>query len=198
MPSKKPASPRTQLRTLGFLGNISDDKGIRTFIDVCEQLQQRDASFRALIAGPCDTPDIKDYVNEAVRRIAGLEYLGPLYGADKSEFFDTIDLLLFPSEYRNEAEPLVIYEANSRAVPVLATSLGCIPEALRAGGGSVVDIAQFIPQTLQSIQDWQLSPNTFAMLSRSTLQATQNRRTLSKRALEALLAELSAPTDPSR
>jgi glycosyltransferase involved in cell wall biosynthesis len=195
LPAKQLPSPRTQLHTLGFLGNISDDKGIQDFIAVCEQLQHRGIPFRALIAGPYEQADIAAYVSEAINQLPGLAYLGPLYDDDKFKFLDSIDLLLFPSKYRNEAEPLVIYEANSRGVHVIATNRGCIPEALRHGGGEAVTLTEFVPHCIHAIQQWQQRPDTFTALSHAALMATESNRNSSVKALNSVLTELSAQTD---
>ena len=47
--------------------------------------------------------------------------LGPVAGAAKQRFFETIDIFFFPSRYRMEAQPLVMLEALSYGVATLAT-----------------------------------------------------------------------------
>ena len=185
-----PATVRQRLYTIGFLGNLMFEKGIQEFVAVCEALHQGGVDFRAQIAGPVTSPDTEQFMSDATKRIPELEMLGPCYGDAKLAFLDSIDLLLFPSRYRNEAEPLVIYEANSRGVYVLATGRGCIAEVLRDGGGEVLPSAEFVSVAQSRIVVWQQNPGMAAELSRSALAAMDQRRTTSRRTLQELTREL--------
>jgi glycosyltransferase involved in cell wall biosynthesis len=62
--------------------------------------------------------------------------LGPVGPTQKDEFYKSIDLFLFPSQFAQEAAPLVLYEAQSAGVPCLASDRGVIAEML---GGDVWD-----------------------------------------------------------
>jgi len=53
---------------------------------------------------------------------------GFLNTADKSEVFAGGGILLLPSRYRNETLPLVLIEALAAGIPVVASSIGGIPE----------------------------------------------------------------------
>ncbi len=64
--------------------------------------------------------------------------MGPLYGAQKEQFYRQLDVFLFPTNYANEAEPLVIYEAMRQGVHVIACDRGSIAEMLGNGAGLAV------------------------------------------------------------
>ena len=57
-------------------------------------------------------------------------------GASKDAFFRSIDVFLFPTRYKIEGQPLVILEAMSYGVPVVATSQGYCAELIERGGAS--------------------------------------------------------------
>jgi glycosyltransferase involved in cell wall biosynthesis len=42
-------------------------------------------------------------------------------------FYRRLDVFLFPSSYKHEAEPLVVLEAARAGVPTVAFDTGCIP-----------------------------------------------------------------------
>jgi glycosyltransferase involved in cell wall biosynthesis len=66
---------------------------------------------------------------------AGARFPGPLTGADLDAAYATADLLVLPS--RAETYGMVVTEALARGIPVLATAVGGVPEALgRAPDGS--------------------------------------------------------------
>jgi len=119
-------TPHKRLRRVGFLSNITLDKGIDRFLDVAGQLGA--LGIEAHIAGPIVTPGLKDYFDERVRRLGNVKYLGPVFGEDKREFYRNIDLFILPSRYINEAEPLVIYEALAAGLPIAVTARGCLCE----------------------------------------------------------------------
>ena len=194
LPTSPPAIIRTRLRTLGFLSNISFEKGISDFIELCEALQRRNIDFQARVAGPCDSPKVKQYLSDATHRIDQLEYIGPCYGNDKTAFFDSIDVFVFPSRYRNEAEPLVIHEANSRAVHVIASPRGCIQELSRSGGGEVITRSPFAEQAGRRIEYLQHHPTEVKNNSSAAIDAMQRRSRTSQDSLRALLAELTPST----
>ena len=116
------------LSTVGFLSNITPEKGISDFFRTAEIVQRRRPEINFVIAGPARTREIEEAVVAFVDASpTNRRYVGPVYGDKKERFFSEIDILLFPSRYRNEAEPLTIYECLERNVPVLSTARGCIP-----------------------------------------------------------------------
>lgn len=115
--------------TLGFISNLSLDKGLDTVIRVFEQIRIRDNRVRLALAGPIVDEDARQLL-DTVRERYGPDLIefGPVSGKRKDEFFNRIDLFLFPSRYRFEAQPLVILEALSYGIPVITTRQGYADE----------------------------------------------------------------------
>ncbi len=61
------------------------------------------------------TPAVEPEFRKLLEAAGYASYLGPIYGDAKTAFYGNLDVLLFPSNYVNEAEPLVIHEACERA-----------------------------------------------------------------------------------
>lgn len=162
------AHDRTHLGTLGFLGNIAAEKGVFEFLDVCKELQTQGFSLKAKLAGPFQDDETEHVVRQRLEDLPMVEYLGPVYGVDKEAFFAAIDVLLFPTRYVNEAEPLTIHEAMMHGVPVIAYGRGAIPEIVSKDAGLVIGPeAAFVPAALTQINAWIDKPESFAACSHS-------------------------------
>jgi len=120
---------------LGFISNLCADKGLWTFLDVVDDLRARGLGVQATIAGPVEPPDaeLERALCARLGRMGGVAWLGPVRGEEREAFYRAIDLLLFPTVYIHESEPLVILEALARGVEVVTTSRGCIATALADG-----------------------------------------------------------------
>src|SRR5262249_17798066 len=59
-----------------------------------------------------------------------------------------------PTRYVSEAQPLVILEALSAGIPVIATTRGCICDLLSSGGTALPEGADFVPAAVRLIADW--------------------------------------------
>jgi len=116
--------------TLGFLSNITIDKGIIDFIEVVRFLKDNDiANINAIVGGNFISDKLKKYCIQISKGLP-IKFIGGVYGKKKSLFFKEIDLLIFPSIYKNEADPLVIQEALENKKIVFAYDIGCISEVL--------------------------------------------------------------------
>lgn len=123
--------------TVGFLSNITAAKGIFTFFAVVRQAQDLGMPICARIAGPV-AADIRAEFDAELARTPCVRYLGPVSGTDKEQFFHDIDVLLFPTTYHNEASPLIVLEAHSYGIPVVAHDRGCIGSMIDAHSGLLV------------------------------------------------------------
>lgn len=122
---------------LGYLANITVEKGILDLISAYEACVRSGLPVLMRVAGPCQDEAIRDRLVKLSELRDDFEYLGAVYDQDKLNFFESIDLLVFPTRYANEAEPLVIYEAAEHGVPSYANARGCISSMVERCGGWV-------------------------------------------------------------
>lgn len=164
----KASEVRRRLATIGFLSNISAEKGVFEFLDLMAATGGADLPVHARLAGPFQDAHTEQAVRERLRSLPQVEYVGPQYGAAKDAFYADIDALLFPSSYVNEAEPVTVHEAMSRGIPVIAYGRGCIPEIVGTDCGLVIDpAAPFVPAALAKLESWLADPAAFQAASQA-------------------------------
>jgi len=143
------AAPTRPL-TIGMISNLSPAKGLDQFLALARALRASPGVTCAL-AGPAASARDRMAIQNSVA--AGeVTWAGPIDGADKSAFYQQIDLLVFPSRHVHEAEPMVVLEAMAHGVPVLATDRGCIRDLLGDAGVALPQESDFVPAALALIR----------------------------------------------
>ena len=162
-------APRSQLRRIGLLSNLSADKGLDRFLDLAAHFANRqDLAFE--LAGPCADDAARQMIERHLGAHGNLHYHGPLFGADKTAFYERIDAFVFLSRYANEAEPLVVYEAMAAGLPVITTMRGCLCDMVRETGAALLDrTGSDIETAIRQIEEWLAAPDRYAMASGAVL-----------------------------
>jgi glycosyltransferase involved in cell wall biosynthesis len=118
---------------IGHLSNLSAAKGLGQTITAMRRLLAERPDARAALAGPAAAESDRARIDALTREFPGrATYHGALPHEDVAAFLGGLDLFLFPSRYRHEAEPLVVLEALAAGTPVLAYDVGCLGSM---GGG---------------------------------------------------------------
>lgn len=183
---------RKELKTLGFLSNVAPEKGVFEFLDLIAAANCAGLPVHAKLAGPFQDAEIERQIRMRLATLSSVAYVGPKYGIAKASFYDGIDVLIFPTRYVNEAEPLLLHEAMSRGIPVIVYGRGCIPEIVDSDCGLVIDPAlPFVPAALAQIQAWLAEPDKFMAASRAAATRFAQTYTENEARWQVLLAELT-------
>jgi glycosyltransferase involved in cell wall biosynthesis len=154
-PPKNPSTARRHSRsslTLGHLSNLTVEKGLREVIRTLEVLLDAGLPVSLMLAGPTQTAEAAMLVAEASAKFgSSLTYVGGLQPSAVKGFMTQLDAFLFPSRYRNEADPLVVLEALEAGVPVLAYDIGCLRESIGPMGMVVPVQADFAISVLDAV-----------------------------------------------
>lgn len=142
---------------IGLISNLNREKGLYDFLGVAKAMHDKGCKVKMHLAGPISSSEDLKQVQTAVA--AGeVIWHGALYGKDKDAFFDSLDLFLFPTRYRMEAQPTVIYEAFAAGVPVIAFDRGTIADQVRDCISVVPQNADFAQIAAQKINEIALMP----------------------------------------
>ncbi|MEP4196177.1 MAG: glycosyltransferase family 4 protein [Aliishimia sp.] len=181
-----PARRRDTLNTIGFLSNITPEKGIGLFMRTIRRVQETHPEMKCVVAGPISDANLRAEVEAFCAEAPETrKWLGPVYADQKLAFFGEIDLLLFPSQYPNEALPVTICEALAAGAPVLATDRGCIPDQL-AGQGWVFGEVNFVDEATSQIANWATDQIGFARASEAAAARYSAQRETDAQSLDRL------------
>lgn len=111
-----------------FLSNMYRAKGVFDLLHACKLLRQKNISFECHFVG-----DWSELSEETVRaevfqsNLSDIIFLhGKKMGSEKTVYLEQADIFVAPSH--NECFPLVLLEAMQFALPVVATTVGGIPD----------------------------------------------------------------------
>jgi glycosyltransferase involved in cell wall biosynthesis len=179
------------LRRIGFLSNITLDKGIDRFIDLAAMVRSRQPAIRFHAAGPCQTKELASLMQDQVAQ-GHLIYHGAVRGDQKTSYFDQIDLLVLPTRYVNEAEPLVILEALAAGVPVAASRRGCISALVNETHGFLLDeAAEDLTPLANKIAEWHEDQLAFAEMSGRALSHYEHLREAALRQCSLIISHMT-------
>jgi glycosyltransferase involved in cell wall biosynthesis len=136
-------SEQPPLRIL-FVGILSESKGLMVLIEACRLLAEREIAFELQIVGQFNSSEFQQQVRHRIRDLQlepQIQFLGMLQGDDKWRSFVQADVLCLPTFYESETFGMVLVEAMSFRLPVVATRWRGIPEIVDdAKTGFLVDI----------------------------------------------------------
>jgi len=138
-----------------FLGGIESRKNLFFLLDVWREVVRERPAARLIVAG---TGPLLPRLRRRATRL-GLDgrviFAGHVPEAEKVEYYNLADLLLFPSAM--EGFGLVVAEAMSCELPVIVSNRGSLPELVVDGDGGLVcdptDRDGFVRATLQLLSD---------------------------------------------
>ena len=184
----RPRSTQLSRFTLGHLSNLCVQKGLKTVISCFRLLRRAGVDAALRLAGPAANREAAAIIEAAKSEFAAdLLYDGPLYGEAKDEFYRNISVFLFPSTYRNEAQPIVLLEALAAGTPVISYKRGCIADLLSASSGvAICENASFEDGALPPLVKW--ATDRIALQSASLAARTrfEELREQGQRQLQAL------------
>jgi glycosyltransferase involved in cell wall biosynthesis len=173
--------------TLGCMALYRPRKGLETLIDALARLRDAGLPVRLRAVGKFETPE---YQREIMTRVeqAGV---GPLidwrgFQSDVAAEFAAMDLFVLPSLF-GEGLPMVLLEAMSFGVPVVASRVEGVPEAIEDGRdgrivapGDPAALADAVAEFVRGAVDWQ------------TLRASARRRQVEHFSARSMAANTAA------
>ncbi len=176
---------------VGHLSNLSREKGIEYVLECLRRLRARAVEVEFVVAGPATDEETEQLIARASSEFGDyLRYLGPLPQTDVQGYYELIDVFLFPTMYEHEAEPLVVIDAVSVGVPVVATDRGCIAYLLQATGGRAFASEEFVERAVEQIAAWAADRDALARTSESTQRRFRELHLAAQEKLSGILGRI--------
>ena len=161
---------------IGVVARLSPEKGVDVALEVHSRIVRRFPGARLLIAGDGPQAGALRAQTERLGIADSVTYLG--HREDMAEIYRSMTVLLMPS--RSEGLPNVALEAMARGVPVVATSVGGVPEVVVHGRTGLLAPADDAPALAERLA--------------TVLANGEQRRRLAEGALAHVRAEFSRET----
>jgi glycosyltransferase involved in cell wall biosynthesis len=131
---------------IGFVSNLVERKRPDWLVRAAGRLAREGLNVKVLLAGNDFTGGAKAKELQELAKQEGItgryHYIGPR--SDVPDVLRSLDILVLPSERDKEAFPRIVVEAMACGVPVLATAVAGVPEAVVDGEtGLLVDPDDF-------------------------------------------------------
>lgn len=133
---RPPQHEKNEKFRIGFAATLSERKGFDTVYNIASRL--KDFDFEFLIAGDAVTEKDAEFSEPIIKRAKEENLPLVFLGWQKSmkTFWESIDIFLLPS--RNEGVPVVIREAMRECIPIVASDIGGVAEAVGWGNGAIL------------------------------------------------------------
>lgn len=177
--------------SLGHYGNLTFEKGLDAAIRTQYELLARGINAELKLAGPISGQREAELVDAAVSKGgSNISWAGPLDQCQVDQFLCQIDLLLFPSTYVNEAQPLVVLEAARLGIPCIAYDHGSL-DSVVATSDLLIDTESDYAVTAADIINQLLSEGRFEELKVETLSMYAEHRATSAEVVELLVRDFA-------
>jgi glycosyltransferase involved in cell wall biosynthesis len=140
---------------VGFFGRFSEEKGPTDFVRIAAKIHERFPAARFVMTG--EGPEMKA-VQREIRRCGLLSrFCLPGFVEDVQPWVASADVVVVPS--RLDGMPLIVFEAQGLARPVVASRTGSIPEVIEDGvtgflrdPGDIEGFAEAVCRLLESAE----------------------------------------------
>ena len=187
--------PLNDRPTLGFLSNITLEKGIAEVFDTLDSARMAGIDACLVTAGPVISPEADALLQRRLQLSEGhATHLGPVHGSTKESFFQGIDVFLFPSAYSHESFGIVVREALGHGIPVIAYEGGCLRKSVTGDGAIILTRNEpFATAATSYLRRWFDNPDDFRTISRIAAADARARWDRSRGIAESLAYQIANP-----
>lgn len=175
VPSAEPRTVAPKVWTIGTVALFRPRKGTEVLIRALRQLKDQGLSVKLLAVGPFETQKYHNEIMDLAEDLGVsemIEWTG--FEQDTNAQLKRMDMLVLPSLY-GEGLPMVVLEAMAMGVPVIASNVEGIPEAIRHGVDGVIFKAGDSEALAGCVSKMVSSPIQWRAMSEASLKRQRNK-----------------------
>jgi glycosyltransferase involved in cell wall biosynthesis len=119
-----------------FIGRIEKDKGVFELLDSFKRLHSQHSDLHLIFVGHCAGSNPLDMISPSSKLSERIHVIGNQPHGEIYKYLSSADILILPSY--SEGLPMVVLEAMACSLPVIATRVGGIPEAVAEGKSGIL------------------------------------------------------------
>lgn len=152
-----------------FLGSLCKEKGVFEVLKIVPILTKKYKNLKFVFAGEWirnkEKKEAMMFIKENGIEMY-VEFPGVVHGDKKKKYLaNSLFLLLLPTDYPFEGQPLVILEAMSAGLPVISTDRGAISETVIDGANGYLVEIENTKELLEKIEFLITNPNILHRMS---------------------------------
>ena len=162
--------------TIGTMALFRARKGTEVLLNALAILKKENINVRLRAVGPFETPEYENEIMSQVEQLGigdMIDWMG--FQTDVNRQLRAMDLFVLPSLY-GEGLPMVVLESMANAVPVVASRVEGIPEAVRDGVDGLIfepanasDLADKLKSLIGDNQRWRAMSDSSVERQRNEL-----------------------------
>lgn len=129
----------THLEVL-YLSNLMREKGILVLLDALLLLKERAVPFHARIAGRMEIGIAAEVEQRLAQLDPEVEYAGPVKGQAKSDLLRDANVVVLPTYYIMEGQPIALLEAMATGNIIVTTPHAGIPDIVNESNGYLLPV----------------------------------------------------------
>ena len=149
-----------------YIGALSKHKGIHVLIEAVKLT--RDIDYSMTIVGD---GDLRSDIQDLCKKDSRIEFLGFVQGKKKTDVFSKSTCMLLPSVWYDNS-PVVIYESFSYGIPVIASSIGGIPELIKHRSNGLLFTPGSANELAKAMNELFLDHDLFVELSKNSFRCS--------------------------
>ncbi|WP_375346621.1 glycosyltransferase family 4 protein [Priestia megaterium] len=171
----------TEFIDIVYLSNLLESKGYQYLIEAVASLIEEGENVRLTLAGAIFNQEKFDMIWNTVKD-RGLEerikHLGVVDGIEKKQLLLSSDIMVLPTNYPIEGQPVSIIEGMAAGLPIIATKRGSIPDLITNNGILIeTGSTHLVKETLSSLIN---NPKELENMGKNSRENFLNNFTLEK------------------